>query len=359
MHRLQPAIKEYGWGRTDGFIPHLIGIRDNQGPVAEAWYGTYSDSTAKLLDGTPLGKITRLPYLLKIMAIAQPLSIQAHPSLEQARAGYARESAAHTPEDERTCKDDNHKPETIVALNGGLIARAGIREPDEILELAHNLGVASFVSLIEDSRGRSADALPELLSLSATLRERLIGDLVLAATSRQIDERHTNDMQSIIVCNQHYPNDIGVAVQLLMNYVRLDAGQALHITAGELHAYLYGNGIEIMACSDNVVRAGLTPKHKNIDQLFSITNLNPRPPHISNDRHLTQNPEDYILDIVGPDTFPIARPTIALNVHTAPAPITIGNRTEYLQQGEAAYIDPLGRDIVISSTETVFCASAS
>jgi mannose-6-phosphate isomerase len=222
----------------------------------------------------------RLPYLLKVIAAREPLSIQAHPSLAQAREGFARENRAGVPLDapHRNYRDDNHKPELICALTP-FWALCGFRPPDQIARLLTRACGVSLEPLIDKLRSGSAKEplkvfLEGLLSLSASRRHLALEETVTFCLATREDAAHWRWIPRLA---QAYPGDIGALAPLFLNLVCLQPGEALFLPAGELHAYLEGTGIEIMANSDNVLRGGLTPKHVDLPELLTVLNFAPYP----------------------------------------------------------------------------------
>ncbi len=302
MRILHETLQHYAWGSTDA-IPRLLGLPATGEPVAEAWFGAHASAPSRLDDTTPLdGFIAghpevlgeqsraafgdRLPFLLKLLAAAAPLSLQAHPSRVQAQEGFARENAAGLALDDpaRTYRDDWPKPEMVVALSD-YTALCGFRDPEETRRLFDALGV---VRLIGELIGplfsrRGAAALAEVFL--DVLRSDDHPEYVLEITAAA--ERHADDpgpvgefARTALQLVKHYPGDPGVIVALLMNRLVLRPGEAIHLPAGNLHCYLEGTCVEIMANSDNVVRGGLTSKHIDVDELVRVVDFDPGPPEI-------------------------------------------------------------------------------
>lgn len=301
MHVLHPTLQHYAWGSPDA-IPALLGLPVTGEPVAEAWYGAHGSAPSRLGDlgldafiaehPEVLGRASRaaygdrLPFLLKLLAAAAPLSLQAHPTRDQAAEGFARENAAGIPiaDPLRTYKDDWPKPEMVLALSD-YTALCGFRDTEVTRQLFDGLGV---VHLLGDLIGplfsrRGGAALAEVLldALRSGDRPEYVLEITAAA------ERHLHDGGAVgdfaataLHLVKHYPGDPGVIVGLLMNKVVLRPGEAVHLPAGNLHCYLEGTGIEIMANSDNVVRGGLTSKHIDVDELVRVVTFDPAPPDL-------------------------------------------------------------------------------
>ena len=215
----------------------------------------------------------QLPFLLKILAAAMPLSIQAHPDLSQARRGFAEENRLQIPlaDPVRNYRDENHKPEILCALTP-FDALKGFRKADDILALFGRVPIPSLDAPIrllrKDKSARGlAGFFSALLALGAEDRRRAVSELVAASQSLASSDPV---FTWVIRLHQWFSGDIGVFSPLLMNLIHLEPGEALYIDSGELHSYLQGAGVELMANSDNVIRAGLTTKHADVPELLRI-----------------------------------------------------------------------------------------
>ncbi len=209
-----------------------------------------------------------LPFLFKILAADAPLSIQCHPSKEQAQAGFAREEAAGIRSDapNRNYRDANHKPELIVALEE-FWALKGFRDPKEIISLFTRARLHSAKPLLEllakEDGLRAFYA--QLLALTSEKTRILLSEL--NSGLNQLPEAEARWSKELLA---RYPDDQSTTSALILRLVRLSAGEGLFVGAGELHAYLSGTGLEIMANSDNVLRGGLTPKHVDPAELLRV-----------------------------------------------------------------------------------------
>lgn len=276
-------------------------------PEAEIWLGAHPADSAHvvheggstplltLIDGDPgthLGGSaqhyeSRLPYLLKLLAAEEPLSLQAHPSSAQAREGFARENAAGVPIDSpvRNYRDPNHKPELIVALTE-FEALAGFRRPTDTVELLDALAVPAlggYRTLL--AAQPDASGLRTVFTSWITLPGQALDDILPAVAQGCIDYlsgpartdggRFAAEARTLLELGESYPGDAGVLAALLLNRVTLTPGQGLYLDAGNLHAYLRGTGVEIMANSDNVLRGGLTPKHVDVPELLRVLDFEP------------------------------------------------------------------------------------
>jgi mannose-6-phosphate isomerase len=245
------VVQHYAWG-DQSFIPQLLHTTADGRPWAELWLGTHPNGPATVGD-RPLGDLTgELPYLLKVLAAAQPLSLQVHPTRQQALDGYHR----------GVYPDDRAKPELLCALTR-FDALCGIRPIAATLTLLGALGAEPLAATIRsDGHGAVIDAL---------YRGRIDPGPTIVACSRS--QRPEAELVTRLAAK--YPDDPSVVVTLLLNRVTLRPGEAIHLTAGNLHAYLSGAGIELMGASDNVVRGGLTDKHVDVDELLRILDTTP------------------------------------------------------------------------------------
>jgi mannose-6-phosphate isomerase len=211
--------------------------------------------------------------LFKVLAAAKPLSIQAHPNKEQAGQGFARENELGIPLDapHRNYRDDNHKPEIICALTP-FWALNGFRKIEEtlsLLEEAKISGLAEIVSFLRSQPNR--DGLKKFFNHLMTTDSGKQGKIVEQAVNYAEKRTHEEPVWTwMIKLNEEYPGDMGVLSPIFLNLIRLEPQQAMYLPAGELHGYLEGVGIELMANSDNVLRGGLTPKHIDVQELLTI-----------------------------------------------------------------------------------------
>ncbi|MGC0364912.1 mannose-6-phosphate isomerase [Rhodococcus sp. 27YEA15] len=299
MLELEGALRSYAWGSRTA-IAELQGrpVPSNH-PEAELWLGAHPADPARVISaGVPeslldvLGRDSarqlgqnnvgvfgeRLPFLLKLLAAEEPLSLQAHPSAYQAAEGFRRENERGVPMDSpiRNYKDGSHKPELVVALSR-FEALAGFREPTRTVGLLRALSTAElepYVGLLDgqpDSGGLRA-----LFTTWITLPSSVLATLlpaVLAGCIDYLSGGHTEfvpEVRTVLELSESYPGDAGVLAALLLNRVTLEPGQGLFLDAGNLHAYLNGLAVEIMANSDNVLRGGLTPKHVDVPELLRV-----------------------------------------------------------------------------------------
>jgi mannose-6-phosphate isomerase len=336
-------------------------------PEAEIWLGAHPADSAHvvheggstplltLIDddpGTHLGGSaqqyeSRLPYLLKLLAAEEPLSLQAHPSSAQAREGFARENAAGVPIDSpvRNYRDPNHKPELIVALTE-FEALAGFRRPTETVELLDALAVpalSGYRTLL--AAQPDASGLRTVFTSWITLPGQALDDMLPAVAQGCIDYlsgpartdggRFAAEARTLLELGESYPGDAGVLAALLLNRVNLTPGQGLYLDAGNLHAYLRGTGVEIMANSDNVLRGGLTPKHVDVPELLRVLDFEP-----ADISPITPGVDD--------------RPTY---LYPTPAPEFALSRTA-VAAGETVAVPGSGPRILLCTSGTVVAATA-
>jgi mannose-6-phosphate isomerase len=297
LARLEGALRDYAWG-SRRFLAELEGRPSpSASPEAERWFGAHptGPATLRLADGTarpldaaiaddPLGMLgsdvvarfgPRLPFLLKVLAAAEPLSLQAHPSAARAQAGFADEEAQGIPLDaaHRRYRDSWPKPELLRALTP-FTALCGFRALDRTLDLLATLGVDELAWLADGLRAGGeaaiAPAVRRLLTLPPTERGPVVAAVAAHAAALTEDADWGAEARMVRALAVRYPDDPGVVVALLMHLLQLAPGDALHLSAGNLHAHLEGVGIEVMATSDNVLRGGLTAKHVDVDELLQV-----------------------------------------------------------------------------------------
>jgi mannose-6-phosphate isomerase len=352
---LDNPIQNYAWGSRTS-LAQLLGRPPAAQPEAELWIGAHPKASSRLSDGRslldviradPAGMLghdvearfgARLPFLLKVLAVESPLSLQAHPNLEQAARGFLREQAAGVPlqAPERTYKDDNHKPELLCALTP-FEALSGFRPAEEAAELFESLGVSSF-GLVRELRAADPEALKRTFSLVMTLpaeaRESLVAD-VLGRCEQALGAggRFAGSLGWALKLAAQYPGDIGVVASLLLNHLRLAPLEAVYLEAGRLHAYLCGTGVEIMANSDNVLRGGLTPKHVDVPELLNVLVFDSPPVSASPTREL---PSGEVLYETPAPEFQLSRLELGPNVRFRSEPSRMGPEILLCVEGQAS-----------------------
>ncbi|WP_432570931.1 mannose-6-phosphate isomerase, class I [Kineococcus sp. SYSU DK005] len=317
MFLLENRVQPYAWG-TAHAIPELLGVQPDGTPQAELWIGAHpaAPSTAAPAGGgpaRPLDEVVaadpaaalgphrrgdRLGFLLKVLSAAAPLSLQAHPDRATAQRRFAEEEAAGVPLDapHRLYRDDEHKPELLYALEP-FAAMAGFRSPAAARDLLAGLALpdlpaasaALLAGLLEDLAGQDDTAAlraatARLLTAAGRDAAPLVG--AVAAACRGVDD---DSARCVADLAEHHPGDPGVLVSAMLNQVRLAAGEALYLPAGNVHAYLSGTGVELMASSDNVLRGGLTPKHVDVDELLRVLDFRVLPPPLLAPRRVSEH----------------------------------------------------------------------
>ena len=306
---MQNRVQPYAWGSRTA-LSELYGLANNEkSPMAELWMGAHPKAPSLVeLDGEqqPLDRYLtehaeralgagtrqrfgdRLPFLFKVLCAAEPLSIQAHPSLEQARAGFANEERNGPPADapNRNYRDDNHKPELLCALRPFWGLR-GFRPVNEIAAEFTSVELRSLDVPVAppETDNDIQDFFERLLRLPEDERRDVVAGAIALAQKQwgAFDPAHLPEPGDPLaryywvqrIADVH-PGDIGIVSPLILNTVSLQPGEAVYQPAGVLHAYLSGVGAELMANSDNVLRGGMTVKHIDVDELLSVGVFRPQ-----------------------------------------------------------------------------------
>ncbi|MFF0295639.1 mannose-6-phosphate isomerase, class I [Kitasatospora sp. NPDC004615] len=383
MDRLDNTVRDYAWGSATA-IPELLGRPATGEPQAELWMGAHPGAPSVIDRGNgpvPLDRVIAadpaaelgaaavaqfgptLPFLLKVLAAATPLSIQAHPTRAEARAGHADEEQRGVPANapHRNYKDDNHKPELICALSEfeGL---CGFRAPADAADLMASLEVPGLEPLIDLLRTKpEAEALSGALAEALALTDeqgRATVDAVARAVTAAAPSDPTGAMAGYAFAAAEYPGDRGLVAALLLNYVRLQPGEALYLGAGLPHAYLRGTGVEIMANSDNVLRCGFTPKHVDVPELMKVVGFESGSPEILRPEPGADGERLYPVPI---DEFRLSRYDLAEQPAVLPgdAPqillctagtveLASGAQTLTLHQGESAFLPANGAETTLT-----------
>ncbi len=268
MERLVPQVQHYAWG-SETAIPELLGVDPDGRPWAELWIGDHARLPSIVAStGEPLD--VDLPFLLKVLAAAKPLSIQTHPSLDQAIAGFEAENHAGIALEaaNRTYRDNNHKPELICALTP-FDALVGFRRPADIVDEFRD--VASMAPIVERlATANGAETATETERLRAVVEWLL---RMPASEAAALVAEVVPEVALAELLDSFYPGDRGALIGLLLHRVILEPGEAVFLGAGNLHAYISGVGVEIMANSDNVIRGGLTPKNIDVEELLRVVSF--------------------------------------------------------------------------------------
>ncbi|KAL7101728.1 hypothetical protein ACP275_08G073000 [Erythranthe tilingii] len=320
--KLKCAVKNYDWGKVGekSSVSRLYANNsraevDADSPYAEFWMGTHESGPS--YTAVPNGGLTNgdleerrdngfkreksnsvslkdwidrnpavlgdrvlekwgpnLPFLFKVLSVAKALSIQAHPDKELAVILHKQQPGVY--------KDDNHKPEMALALTEfeALCGFIGLEELKSVIqtvpEIVEMVGSSCADQVLQITENDGEKKLKEvfkslftdLISVSNSVISEIIPKLIRRLNSKR--EKLTEKEELVLRLEKQYPGDIGVIAAFLFNYVKLNSGEALYLGANEPHAYIHGECIECMATSDNVVRAGLTPKHRDVQTLCSM-----------------------------------------------------------------------------------------
>jgi mannose-6-phosphate isomerase len=354
--RISGEVKNYPWGSKHLIQDHLALGPTNQ-EVAEIWFGTHDGGQSKLLSsGKRLSEAigSKLSFLVKFLAADSPLSIQVHPNASQAKAGFAKENAAglDATDPKRNYKDDSHKPEILIALSP-FQALCGFRPRAEVLEifLAFSESEARFGELAALA---ATDASIEEI-FSELLEDQSLADrFSLSVHVLDADSLAERARALVVELLKKYPGDTGALMALLLNHVELESGEAIYLPAGNLHAYLSGLGLEVMAASDNVLRGGLTSKHIDKAELKQIADFSELAKPVVSTRKLAEGLVEYP---VAATEFRVYRAQITgsnlladIDLPAAAMVVCVG--------GEIAVGTSLGQREVLKKGEVVFVSEA-
>ncbi|MGF1726841.1 mannose-6-phosphate isomerase, class I [Photobacterium nomapromontoriensis] len=370
FYRMHNVIQDYAWGSTTS-MAELFGIENPEAkPQAEIWMGAHQNGCSQIdVNGQPtllssfiaadmptiIGADTakqygELPYLFKVLAADKALSIQVHPSKAQAEAGFAKEEAQGIPRTagNRNYKDPNHKPELVYALTP-YQAMNGFREFVDIVAYFRALGIDGLTMLVDalaDNQNEAGLAafFEAMLSLEGEAKESSVSQLLAYAAANTSDPLFA----LILELAEQYPGDIGLFGPLMLNTLTLQPGEAMFLDACTPHAYIKGTGLEIMANSDNVLRAGLTPKYMDVPELVACTRCVPMPldtlllaPQVDN----------------GVEYYPVPVPDFKFSVYQQPQALVLcTDSAEILLAVDAplmvAHAD--GESLMVAKGESVF-----
>lgn len=398
---LRNEIRPYAWGSpTD--IPAMLGMEPTGEPAAEMWIGAHPGAPSRAADrdahedaaaeaptlreiiaADPLGTLgadvvrrfgPELPYLLKLLAAHKPVSLQTHPTIAQARAGYAAEDADGVPLDaaHRSYLDENHKPELLCALTP-VEALCGFRPVQDsalFLRAAARAGAPALASMAERliADGGLRDVVTWLLTLPPPEQAELAAAAGAACAQLcQQPGRWLDDADLIARIAALHPRDGGVVLAMLLNHVRLGPGEAIYLAAGQIHSYIEGFGVELMASSDNVLRAGLTGKHINIPELLRTVAFDAGPAQVlapaeapdGELRYITAAPDFALHRLEVQPSRPIRleriQPSLLLCV-AGEAQLSAGDQRIALRPGAAAFA-AAGSDLLVDGAGTLFRAT--
>jgi mannose-6-phosphate isomerase len=390
---LDNPIKDYRWGSRSA-LASIRGEPPSEGPEAELWMGAHPAGTSRVTTGDgvrSLGELIaeqpgaalgadvaaefdgRLPFLLKILAAAEPLSLQAHPSLEQAKLGFAREEQFGIPLDapHRSYKDASHKPELLCAVTR-FHALVGFRPIEKTRELLTSLGAPPLAPLLAALALKpERRALKTFLNLAITAPmsvRQAIADATLQGCRAGVKHSgmYSRELAWGARIGELYPGDSGIAVALALNLVVLSPGQAVYLPAGNLHAYLEGTGVELMASSDNVLRGGLTSKHIDVTELLDVLDFSAAPASfaptktVGHERFYSTPAREFALsrvELAGETARlgPVLGPEIVVVTEGA-LTVRRGAATLELASGRAVFVPAAGGDVEVAGRGTAFRA---
>ncbi|CAK5275410.1 unnamed protein product [Mycena citricolor] len=318
VFKIIPTTQTYDWGKIGSISKvaqfasssHIPGfVLQEDAPYAELWMGTHPKSPSRLLDDEKvalsdylsshpdlIGKAVidrfaaasgNLPFLFKVLAIEKALSIQTHPDKATAEVLFAQQPDVY--------KDDNHKPEMALALTPFTALCGFLPLPDiakhlrstvEFNSLIPTSISESFLAISESSTPtgpKEKVALKNLFAALMTAEEAQIKSKLDSLVGRykagKLSDGEPQDVVDLVLrLDSQFPGDIGIFCAYLLNYVKLSPGEAIFLGAGEPHAYITGDIMECMANSDNVIRAGLTPKLRDVPNLISGLTYEASPP---------------------------------------------------------------------------------
>ena len=310
VFKLKGKIQPYAWGGS-AYLPKLLGLDnpDNK-PFAEYWLGAHDNAPAELEGGEPAklneyigrrpeetlgaavaGRFGRLPYLLKILDVKDMLSIQVHPSKKNAEVEYAAENAKGIAltAGHRNYKDDNHKPELMLALSEFWLLH-GFKPEEDLMRVLASVSELRFLQPVYSTEGykglyKTVMEMPqeEVNKVLQPLLERII-PLYKANSLRKQDEDFWA-ARAALTYNEANKIDRGIFSIYFFNLLNVHPGEAVFQDAGLPHAYLEGQNVEIMANSDNVLRGGLTPKHVDVPELLKHIRFEATHPRIIRDNN--------------------------------------------------------------------------
>jgi len=329
---LTGKVQHYQWGGYD-YIPKLLGVNNSQHqPFAEYWLGAHDNAPAQTADGQALNELIkqhpgwlgekveqqfgRLPYLLKILDVKDMLSIQVHPNKKAAVIEFANENKKGKPLNapDRNYKDDNHKPELMMAL-GDFWLLHGFQHPEKLKNTI--AAIPEFDFMLPIFEKGSYKALYEMLMTMPQIKVneilRPVLDRVIPLYKNNLLDKNGPDFwaaRAALTFNEGDKIDRGIFSIYLFNVLYLKKGEAVFQDAGILHAYLEGQNVEIMANSDNVLRGGLTPKHIDVTELMKHVIFEPVEPHIIHGKPVSE--AEKVFETPAPD-FELSRIALIAN----------------------------------------------
>lgn len=377
MWRLDNTIQPYAWGSHRALATLQGRPSPSAAPEAELWMGAHPRGPSQLQgDGRSLPRAIhddpramlgdsvvqrfgpRLPFLLKVLAAAEPLSLQAHPDLARARAGFEEEEAAGIQLDapQRNYADPHAKPELVCAL-GRFVALCGFRAVDETRAFIEALAVPSLRALTDPlwARSEREGLVATVHALMSMTTPAPLVQTVLAAVERShaVDDPWQRERAWLRQLGRRHPGDIGVVVALLLNLVELTHGEALFLAAGNLHCYLEGTAVEIMGASDNVLRGGLTAKHVDVPELLRVLDFAAGPVPIRRARPIDAH--EAVYDTPSPE-FTLSRVELSAGQQwSAPG---VGPELLLSVDGRVHVVGDDGSSVALGCGESAFTAAS-
>ncbi len=388
LYKMENKIQKYEWGTFD-YIASLLQLENNSAePWAELWMSAHDKAPSFLPEirsnlntaiannpqeflGEKVAKNykNKLPYLFKILSANKPLSIQAHPNLEQAKRGFKleNEQGILLTDFIRNYKDDNHKPELICALTE-FHAMCGFRPASEIINFFNQLGLnkvlREFSAFEKEAKADNWEKVFIEIIAGSVEKKLQIVELVINNIHDLNDEFVKDWVLKMMI---HYPNDIGIISPLFLNTFILQAGEAVFLKAGILHAYLQGTGVEIMANSDNVLRGGLTPKNIDVKELVSILEWEMKEPEIQSYNFNSQVISYQIpinefslkrVKLTGELKIKNEKPTMIIVVE-GETQVTCGEEFKKVKKGETIFVTSEAKEFTLAGQALLFVASTN
>ena len=362
--KIKGVVKNYAWGNKD-FLPSLLGYEVSDKPQAEYWMGTHPSGEA-VTEGKNLSDVIgrRLPFLFKVLAIDSPLSLQCHPNKIQAKEGWEKEEELRVKGEPYNYQDDNEKAEVLCALTP-VTALCGFKTFEDASK-ALNEYIPLSVKRYLDEKKDIKDLFLSLFGLAQDDKESVLAELRenIEKKGKEKNEGEYYTTEGVIsTVLKKYPGDIGCVFPLMMNVVHVAPGEALYLEPDTLHAYVKGNGMELMTASDNVLRGGLTPKRIDLKELSSLLYFGPSFPRNVEKRekdgiinYLTPSP-DFMLSRMdeGEYLIPSSLDAVVI-VEKGRAEVRENEDVVELEKGEVCFIEK-GGTASISVSGTLYMAS--
>ena len=362
--KIKGVVKNYAWGNKD-FLPSLLGYEVSDKPQAEYWMGTHPSGEA-VTEGKNLSDVIgrRLPFLFKVLAIDSPLSLQCHPNKIQAKEGWKKEEELRVKGEPYNYQDDNEKAEVLCALTP-VTALCGFKTFEDASK-ALNEYIPLSVKRYLDEKKDIKDLFLSLFGLDKDDKESVLAELKenIEKKGKEKNEGEYYTTEGVIsTVLKKYPGDIGCVFPLMMNVVHVAPGEALYLEPDTLHAYVKGNGMELMTASDNVLRGGLTPKRIDLKELSSLLYFGPSFPRNVEKRekdgiinYLTPSP-DFMLSRMdeGEYLIPSSLDAVVI-VEKGRAEVRENEDVVELEKGEVCFIEK-GGTASISVSGTLYMAS--